>query len=220
MVIAIIAAAGLSWLAFFWQFGKIKTTSDMIQEQQLSSQVDQERRQKILELGKELVDIENNTNEMKNMLVDKNNAVPFLEALENISSSTGNSIVISVVDLSKAVAQNTKKPVASEDDSDADSNSKTSPAKKATAKSAKPDYSNQLGFSLSINGTFPSLINFLNKIENIPYFIQVYDFKIAPISKNQSAKTENSDSSQDDQNKLENSLNTMITIGVYSNGTK
>ena len=68
---AVLFAGALIWLAFFLQLGKIREMSDNIQKEQLDSLVRQERSQKILEMGKELGDVEKSKNDMSAMLVDK-----------------------------------------------------------------------------------------------------------------------------------------------------
>jgi hypothetical protein len=221
-------AAGLIWMAFFWQFEKIKELSDNIQKEQLDSSVKQERSQKILELGKELEGIEMREKEMKAMLVDKENAVPFLKLLEDIAVGTGNSIKISVTDLSKIKLQNSKKPIVQEADPEStkDVQKQDQAKKKEQAKNTAPDYSNQLGFSVELTGKYGFFVDFLTKLENLPYFVRVYSFQIAPIIKNQATQATGSGTvvtddpsgqsiSADADSKFAKST---IIIGVYTNG--
>jgi len=216
----IILAVGLIWLAFCWQFEKIKEFSENIQKEQLNSLVKQERSQKVLELGKELFGIEARGKELKDMLVDKENAVPFLKLLEDIAIGTGNSIKISVFDLTKMKLQASKKPVETSDAESAKDIQKESQAQKAAkAKEKTPDFSNQLGFSVELLGGYGGFLDFLTKLENLPYFVRVYSFQADPVAKGQASQA--ADASTDQANPANagnQSIKSTIIIGVYING--
>jgi len=220
IIASVFLAGGLIWLAFFWQFGKIKTISDDIQKEQLDSFVREERSQKILELGKELGDVEVQKKEMEAMLLEKENAVPFLKILEEIATETNNAIKISVTDLSKITSQSAKKPVVPPSDTESKSDlQKESQAQKSDQpKNAPPDFSNQLGFSVELTGEYGPFLDFLTKLENLPYFVRIYNFQIAPAPKTPTASaSENQSAGAVGGNK--NIQSTMI-IGVYTNGKK
>ncbi|MCX6766721.1 MAG: hypothetical protein NT170_02990 [Candidatus Moranbacteria bacterium] len=229
-LLAAVFAGALIWLAFFLQLGKIREMSDNIQKEQLDSLIRQERSQKILEMGKELGDVEKNKNDMRVMLVDKDNAVPFLKTLEAIAAETGNEIKISVTDLSKMKSQSAQAPVAQESDASSakDIQQEDQAQKAAQAKAGKPDFSNQLGFSIELSGKYGSLIDFFTKLENMPYFAQVYNFQIAPVAKSQTVQAAGSEvastspptagpAGAEGENK---NIKSTLTIGVYTNGTK
>lgn len=222
---AALIAGVLIWLAFFLQLGKIGETADNIQKEQLDSLVRDERSQKILEMGKELGDVETSQKEMSALLVDKENAVPFLKTLETVAGATGSSIKITVADLTKIKSQTAKAPVAQESDatSTKDIQQEDQIQKAASPQSGKQDFSNQLGFSLELTGTCPSFVDFLTKLENLPYFVQVYNFQITPILKNQAAASGAAPASGDQSAGAEGenkNIKSVITIGVYTNGTK
>ena len=219
--VVVLLATGLIWLAFFWQFGKIKELSDDIQEEQLNYSVKRERSQKILELGKELDGIETREKEMKAMLVDKENAVPFLKLLEDTAMGTGNSIKISVADLAKISALASKKPVvqASDAESTKDLQKESQAQKTAKPKDKAPDFSNQLGFSIELTGKYGSFVDFLTKLENFPYFVRVYSFQTVPITKSQMTQATSASTDQPNSTDVENqSVKSTIIIGVYTNG--
>jgi hypothetical protein len=225
---AVLLAGGLFWLAFFWQFGKIKTVSDNIQKEQLDSSVRQERSQKILEIGKELGDVEVQKKEMDAMLIDKENAVPFLKKLEEIAVETNTAIKISVTDLSKIKPQAAKKPVVQESDAESKSElqKETQAQKSAQPKVEQADFSNQLGFSVELTGEFQPLVDFFTKLENLPYFVRVYNFQINPVVAIQTNQTAGSGVAQAsgsqpaDAEKENKNLKSTIVIGVYTNGKK
>lgn len=211
-------AAGLIWLAFFWQFGKIEELSDNIQKEQLDYSVKQERSQKILELGKELEGIETREKEMKAMLVDKENAVPFLKLLEDVAIGTGNSIKISVADLAKINSQASKKPAvqASDAESTKDLQKESQAQKAAKSKDKTPDFSNQLGFSVELTGGYGNFLDFLTKVENLPYFVRVYSFQSDPVVKSRVSAAGVSLADQPDSVSAEDQyLKSTIIIGVY-----
>lgn len=228
VVAAALLAVILIWLAFFLQLGKIGETADNIQKEQLDSLVRDERSQKIFEMGKELGDVETGQKEMSALLVDKDNAVPFLETLEKIAGTTGCSIKISVADLTKIKSQTAKKPAVQESDAEStkDLQKESQAQKTVNSQSDKQDFSNQLGFSLELTGKYPSLVDFLTKLENLPYFVRVYNFQISPIAKNQTTQAVgsgiapapgNQPAGAEGENK---NIKSVLTIGVYTNGTK
>ena len=218
----ILLAAGLIWLAFCWQFDKVKEISENIQKEQLDSLVKQERSQKVLELGKELSGIETRGKELKDMLVDKESAVPFLKPLEDISTGTGNSVKISVADLTKIASQLSKKPVvqASSDAESAKDIQKESQAQKAAkTKEKAPDFSTQLGFSVELSGGYGNFLDFLTKLENLPYFVRVYSFQADPVAKGQAPQVAGDLADQGNPGNIGNQgMKSTIIIGVYTNG--
>jgi len=168
---------------------------------------------------------------MNAMLIDKNNAVPFLEMLENISTATNNSIKISVTDLSKMKTSAAKKPIVQESDAEStkDLQKEDQAQKTAQAKNTPPDFSNQLGFSIELAGSYDSLIDFFTKLENIPFFVQVYNFQMSPDVKNKTNQaavggvvpvSNAGNKSIGAVEEESNDLKTTIIIGVYTNATK
>jgi hypothetical protein len=223
---AMLLAGSLIWMAFFLQLGKIMEMSDNIQKEQLDSLIRQQRSQKILEMGKELGDVEKNKNDMSAMFVNKDDAVPFLKALEDIASATGNEIKISVVDLSKMKSLAAKKVATQESDEEStkDVQKEDQAQKAAQAKNKAPDFSKQLGFSVELIGGYGSLVDFFTKLENLPYFAQVYNFQIAPIVAHQAGGVSATNQALGDQSietegEIKN-IKSTITIGVYTDGTK
>ena len=218
---AALLAGGLIWLALVQQFGKIREVSDNIQKEQLDSMVQEQRSQRILEMGKELGDVGKNQQEMKALLVEKENAVPFLKTLETIAGATGNSIKISVSDLTKMKTQAPKKTVVQESDNQTtkDIQKEDQAQKTNQAKTSAPDFSNQLGFSIELTGEYGSMVDFLTKLQNLPYLVKVYNFQIAPlVAKGQTAPV--SENQPADENGQSQSLKSTLIIGVYTNGAK
>lgn len=226
LAVAVILAitGGLIWAAFFWQFGRLKIISENIQKEQLDSQVRAERNQKVIALGKELGDVESRSQEMRAMLVDKENAVPFLKFLEDIANQTGNAVKISVVDLAKMKTAQKKPAVVqeTEPESKKDLQKDEQAQKSAPAKEQKPDFSNQLGFSVELTGEYRSILDFFTKFENMPYFAKVFSFKLSPAAKTQSVSAAGSGAEGDKPAALEESrkITANIVITVYANEAK
>jgi hypothetical protein len=218
----VLLATGLIWLAFCWQFENIKELSENIQKEQLNYLVKQERSQKVLDLGKELSGIETREKELKDMLVDKENAVPFLKLLEDIAVETGNSVKISVADLTKISSQLSKKPaaqVSSDAESAKDIQKESQAQKAAKAKEKAPDFSNQLGFSVELSGGYGNFLDFLTKLENFPYFVRVYSFQMDPVAKGQALQAVGNSADQGNPGNIGNQgIKSTIIIGVYTNG--
>jgi hypothetical protein len=226
VAIALLFAGALIWLAFFVQLGKVREVSDNIQKEQLDSLVREQRSKKILEMGKELGDVEKNKDDMSDMLINKDNAVPFLKTLESVAATTGNEIKINVVDLSKIKSQMQKKTVAQESDAESvkDVQKEDQDQKAAQSQKGKLDFSNQLGFSIELVGRYGSLVDFFTKLENLPYFAQVYNFQITPIlvrqARNGSAQTPVQGDQLAGAEEEAKNIKSTITIGVYANGAK
>ncbi len=223
VAIVVLLASGLIYLAFFWQLKKIEELSDDIQKIQLDSQVQKERKEKIVALGKELGNVDEKEKKMESFFVDKDNAVPFLKLLESSAFSTGNNIVISVTDLSKLKLSSSKTTTATSSDDESVNDVKKESAAQKTKKAAtkKTDISNQLGFSVKLEGRFGSLVDFLTKLENMPYFVQVYKFDVKPgLSKKPVPRSPDQVDQSSENGDTDKDITTDLIIGVYTNATK
>jgi len=122
---------------------------------------------------------------------------------------TGNQIEIDVYDLKKLKAKN-KRTV---------SGSKNA---KKNDEAKKEDKNNQelkdkLGFSLELKGTFRSLIDFLNKVENFPYFIKVHSLDINLLSELQRISRKTDDAGgENGEAELAKKIKSTIIIVVYT----
>ncbi|MDP1845904.1 MAG: hypothetical protein Q8L09_04125 [Candidatus Moranbacteria bacterium] len=190
ITIAIVAlsVAALGWFTFFYETKLIREKAETIQEKKLESLVLQEKKDKISKLKKELEDIENNKSEMDKMLIKKDDVVPFIRSLEEIADDTSNSIKIEAADLNKLKIGEPKK-AAKNDEEDA-AKPKTKEEQAAADQAAEKEKQNSagnikknIGFSVELTGTFPAAINFLDKMENLPYFILVYNMDLTEANK-------------------------------------
>src|SRR4030043_525007 len=76
----------LAWLVIFLLGGKVKGDFENYQKEKLISFVLEEKRDKILQLKRELPNLEEERNILDSMLIKKDEAVPFLRALEKVAS--------------------------------------------------------------------------------------------------------------------------------------
>lgn len=188
ILFVLLFVATLGWFAFFYETKKVQNTADTIQKKKLESLVLQEKRDKIIKLKKDLKDIERYKNEMDKMLIKKEDAVIFLRSIEEIASSTSNSIAVEAVDLSKLKIGQSKKTADSGDKEAAKGLTKEQQAAAdLEAQKEKQSQSDQmkkkLGFTIELAGTYSSLVDFLDKMENLPYFISVYSMDLVNPSK-------------------------------------
>jgi hypothetical protein len=158
---------------------------------------------------------------MDGFYVEKNNVLPLIKSLEAIAGETGNEIVINVADLDK-IASAKKKTTAKDSEEDAAAAKKSSSAAKSSStKNANitPNFKNNLGFSLSIRGTYQELVNFLIKMENLPYFIKIYNFGIEAEEKPKQNTNSASIANPEPTAELptERFVKTSILIIVYTN---
>ncbi|MFA5926293.1 MAG: hypothetical protein WC831_05195 [Parcubacteria group bacterium] len=181
--ITFLIVAFFGWFSFFHETNKVKEITETIEEKKLESTVAQEKRDKIIVLKKELSDMELYNNEMKKMLMNKNDAVPFLRSLEKIAADTSNSIKIEATDLSKLKIKQGKGSELDEDETGKVLTKEEQVAADVAAEKAKEEgagnMKNSLGFTLELAGTFPATVDFIDKMENLPYFIGIYNMDIS-----------------------------------------
>jgi Tfp pilus assembly protein PilO len=187
--ISAIVIAALTWFVFFYQTGLLAEMTDAVQKEKLDSFVKQEKSDKIFKLKKEFDEIDVQKKEMDGMLPAKDNMVPVLRFLEKISSDATCSIKVEAVDISKLkigpVAKTTKKQAQDEEDDTKTKNSAAS--QKKTEDQAKQDDLAKVkkfpAFNLTVIGRYSALVDFLTKMENLPFFIRVLTIDVAPAEK-------------------------------------
>ncbi len=177
----------LGWFVFFYETNKVREIAETIQKKKLESIVAQEKRDKIAVLNKELVDMETYKAEMEKMLIGKDDVVPFIRSLESIAENTSNSIKIEAADLKKLQASQQKSAAGDEEDTGKALTRDEQIKADIEAEKAKQEGSGKikssLGFTVELNGTFPAAVDFLDKMENLPYFVTVYNMDISSLAK-------------------------------------
>ncbi|MDI6778075.1 MAG: hypothetical protein QMD77_02690 [Patescibacteria group bacterium] len=173
-----VLALGLVWLGFFLQIPKVKELSEAIQKEKLDSFVRQEKASKIFKLKKELADIEDQKMEMEAVFSEKNEAVPFLRVLEKAAGDASCQIKVEAADLSKVkFTQQKPSAKAADEEDEATGKKQNSAEKNKSDESAKTDEIAKLkihpAFNVEASGSFSSVMDFLGKMENLPYFVRV-----------------------------------------------
>jgi lipopolysaccharide export LptBFGC system permease protein LptF len=183
LILAVIIVA-LAYLAFFWETGKIEKMSEDYQKEKLNSYVVQEKKNRLTKLNKEIADLNKNVNNLSAMFVNKDDALPLLKNLENAAAASECKIVIQPADLSKIKFTSTaNQPKQTSEEDDTTVKQKNSDASDSP-KSAKPDematLKNYPAFSIQVTGTYASTIDYMSKMENLPYFIRPLTIDMAP----------------------------------------
>lgn len=190
---------GLIWIVFFLQVPRIKYLSEAIQKEKLNSFVRQEKGSKIFKLKKDISDIEEQKKEMEAVFLPKNEAVPFLRALEQAAGVSSCQIKVEAADLSKVKFSQQKTSAKTVDETDEEeTTSKTtsnSGDKGQPSETAKADEIAKLkihpSFNIEVSGSFPSTMNFLEKMENLSYFVRVLTLDISEEKKNNQSGSSN-----------------------------
>lgn len=189
LIIAILAlfAAALFFLAISPLIRKTRAVADLIQEKIIDSQVSQSRISKIPEMK----DAQNLIQEKEasfKVILDENNEVDFIKKLEAMADETGNKIELKITD-NPAAAKTGAQPQA--------------PIRPEAANNKKIDpddimanlpYDKYIVVQINLEGNYPQLLNFVHKLENMDYYVNVISIsakKSAREQKSQTAGTEN-----------------------------
>lgn len=160
------------WFVFFFQGGRIKKSAEAYQKEKLNYYVLQEKKNKLLQLKKDMSDLEIQKERLETAFVKKDELVPIIRLLEKAAEDSSCAISIEPADLNKLKFEQTKKTQKKEVEAEEEDSAK----KKDQAEESKKDelaaLKNYPVFNISVSGSFPSLIDFLEKMENLPYFIR------------------------------------------------
>lgn len=175
-----------AWLVFFFLENRVKIAFENHQKEKLNSYVLEEKRNKLLKLKRDFPDLEREKNDLNSMLIKKDEAVPLLRILEKIASDTSCSIKIEPVDITKVKFEKVTKTTTKvqEDDDLGDTKNKQKSAEEKKADELAP-LKNLPAFSIEATGHFASLVDFLEKFENIPYFARPLIIDISSGKKNE-----------------------------------
>lgn len=174
----------LAWIVFFRQAKDIRRVSENYQKEKLNSFVLQEKRNKLSQLKKEISNLEEKNSELHAIYIKKEEVLPFLKILESIAADTNCTIAVNPVDISKIKfekAKKTEKPApekveekeAQEDEQEEDKTAGEKQSQPAEKKDDLAELKKHPAFTIDAIGSFPAIVAFLNKMENIPYFARV-----------------------------------------------
>lgn len=230
-VASLVLAVGLlGWFSFFYQIREIRKQSENIQREKLESLVWQEKRDKMLQLKSELSEIEAKKTEMEKMYVSQDNAVPLFQALEMAATLSGTEIRIESVDLSKIKLQKPTAAVSKTKESDDEELADKKDAKNQTSQNKSQEKEDDLaklkkmlGLSVEVTGDYQSLVSFLQKMEGLPYFVQIVVLDISPTAKKGANTTATGTLSANQPNagqlseNQDNNLKMALTVAIYPN---
>lgn len=166
--------------------------SEDYQKEKLNSFVIQEKKDRLVKLGSEIADIQKNTDELKAMFLGKDAALPLLKSLEAAAEQSSCEISIEPADISKIKFATASPSQKNETDT---TNDDLTTQKSQTASNAKPaqkpdelaPLKNYPAFSLTITGSYSSTVDFLNSMENLPYFVRPLKIDVIPGGKKQAS---------------------------------
>lgn len=221
----------LIWLAFFWEAKRVKDVSENYQKEKLNSFVIQEKKNKFAKLNKEIANLKENTDELSAMFLRKDQALPVLKGLEDVASRSSCKIVITPADISKIkFASSTNQQKNTSSDENDTTVQKDQPASSDTGQKKIDELAplkNYPAFSVQITGTYPNAVNFVSKMENLPYFVRPLIVDIVPAGKSKqvntgssgtlsigTSSTQNQQADQSEENK--NVMMTLIIV-IYGN---
>lgn len=217
-----------AWLVIFLLGNKVRRSFESYQKEKLNSFVLEEKRNKILKLKRELPDLEMRKSSLDSMLIKKDEAVPFLRILEKIAGEASCSIKIEPTDISKIkfekTAPSTQK---NQDEDELDALKKENKEQASGEKNKKEDelasLKNYPAFSIEATGHFSSIIDFFDKLENIPFFVRPLIIDVNNDKKSntgtvgQGALATGTSTPSEPQERDEKDIKMTITFVVYGN---
>jgi len=173
IVAYLVILGGLLYWATNMLVAKIQDADDQIQIQQLSEQSKATQISDIPKMQQQSDEIASGKDTLNSMLLDKNDAVSLIEQLETIAQQSQVDVKISVqdsADTAKSAAPVIGVPV----------NTDTP----ATIEDSLPN-KNYLKFTLAMTGSYSNMVNFMSKIENMPYYGDIISLDIQHVDKQQ-----------------------------------
>lgn len=158
----IIIVASLIYFIFLPYFNKIKEKSNSIQAKMLDNQIRQSALNQLPAMEKDYADYQANSNDL-NVILGQSDEVTFIKTIESLAGQTSNKITMSIPDTTSSSA----------------SGGNSSSGGKAP-KSIKDQlaYNNYIQMEIDLVGNYPALVNFLNKLENENYYVNILSFNL------------------------------------------
>lgn len=216
----------LAWLVIFFLGGKVKQSFENYQKEKLNSFVLEEKKNKILKLEREYPDLDKEKNNLGSMLVKKDEYLPFLVTLEKIARDTSCSIKIEPVDIKKIKFERKTNESKNQNTDDLEGiKNKNQPTASPEENKKEDDLAslkNYPAFSIEVVGHFSDLIDFFEKFENMPYFVQPLIIDIYSGEKKITAggalgsSSANTTSPSENENPGEKNIGMTMTFVVYT----
>lgn len=151
--------------------GKIKEKSDSIQERIINSRISEIRIGEIPDMEETLENYQNNSKALE-VILNIEKEVDFIKRVESIADATGNRITLSV------------------ENSNVNQNKKNAPAGKEKTIKDSLKYSTYVPMDINLNGDYPSLVNFINKLENSDYYVNIISIRSEKVTEEVSSQSE------------------------------
>lgn len=165
ILIYIIAASLLTRFLMLPFVDKIRGESDSIQEKIIDNKISESRISKLPEMEETFKNYQDNSGALR-VILNPDDEVNFIKQLESIADDTGNRIVLSIED--NKAEQTAKKTTTDKSDE-----------KKTIKDSLK--YDNYISMNINLKGNYSGLVNFIHKLENTSYYVNVISIKTGKI---------------------------------------
>lgn len=185
---------------------KLRGTSDEIQKKIIDQQIEEARLGNLTQMKDELAKYEKQKSSVA-VILEAGSEASFIESLESMAASTGNSVSLKISEASK----------------EASGKASGSDKKKAANILTELTYKKYFPIEVNLKGNYQSFINFLHKLENSQYYANVISLNIKKSARdNQSAASSgaseifssspssSSDNSFNESEKLDTSINIIV----------
>jgi hypothetical protein len=161
----------VGYFAVFRLLNDIQGKADMIQQKMIDTEIAKKRTQNLPEIKKN-IDAINARKGSLEMILDEKSELDFIRKLEGVAEQTGNRITIQIKD------------------QPADAQKKT--AKKDKDKEdiiASLPYDKYIMFEITTEGNYSQLFNFVHKLENFDYYVNIVSINATKIEEESETST-------------------------------
>ena len=179
----------------------IREKSDAIEKVKIDNQISQERIAKLPEMG-EMRAVFDQEKKNLNVVLEQNNSVDFIKRLELLAQETGNIISLKIDDVSTAAKDG------------ASSKAKKPKKDDESIVSGLPS-DKYLFIEITLEGKYENFIQFLYKLENFDYYVNVLSLSLVKEEVDQSADGSGANLKKAENIQPENILVSTLSIAVY-----
>ena len=190
----------------FTMIKNIQGKADEIQKKIIDNEIDKKNLAKIPQLMSDY-EIFSAGRSNLNVILKKELEIEFIQSLENLARETGNEISLKLIEEENSSVK------------DSQAKTKAKEKDKLDIKSNLP-YEKYITIQLELKGKYPQLMGFLEKIENMEYYVNVVAFDLKKEEKLGETKTSNPFVSSDsaatpEETPPEEILKSLIDLVVY-----
>lgn len=161
----------------FTMIKNIQGRADEIQKKIIDNEIDKKNLAKIPQLMSDY-EIFSAGRSNLNVILKKESEIEFIQSLENLAIETGNEISLKLIEEENSPVK------------DSQAKTKAKEKDKLDIKSNLP-YEKYITIQLELKGKYPQLMGFLEKIENMEYYVNVVAFDLKKEEKSGETKTSN-----------------------------